>query len=309
MSRDIAFYKSLGYELMRELAGAYVGVELTSGGSQGAYETLALPNGMHVRFTSWRGGEGPFYIILFKGAKYVFELDLSMIMHRRGRFAWHLKVPSHENNVALLEAWLGGAAPLDEKYSGLVRGVKNSLQSGINTPRKGYRFIDNAEWSILCDQFLELMRRAIDAHTTEDEAGQPLVEAIDDDGRMVATKRKARRNQSRFRLNMMELYGSACAISGEGVVEVLEAAHIASHSESGVNHTGNGLILRSDLHRLLDASLIAIDPRSLKVVVSQLLAETEYQKLSGRKLRSRTDGSDPDPKYLEIRWNQAGLGR
>lgn len=308
MSRDTAFYKSLGYELMRELAGTYVGVELISGGAPGAYETVALPNGMHVRFTSWRGGEGPFYIILFKGTKYVFELDLSMIVHRRGRFAWHLKVPSHENNVALLGAWLGEPAPFDENYSDSVRGVKSGLQSGINTPRKGYRFIDDAEWSVLCDQFLELMRRAIDAHTTDDEAGQPLVEARDDDGRTVGTKRKARRNQSRFRLNMMELYDSACAISGEGVVEVLEAAHIASHSETGVNHTGNGLILRSDLHRLLDASLIVIDPRSLKVVVSPLLAETKYQKLSGRKLRSRIDGSDPDPKYLEIRWNQAGLG-
>lgn len=264
-------------------------------------------NGMHVRFTSWRGVKDLFYIILFKGTKYVFELDFVDDYASAGLLAWHLKVPSHENNVALLEAWLGEAAPLDEKYSELDRGVKNSLQSGINTPRKGYRFIDNAEWSILSDQFLELMRRAIDAHTTEDEAGQPPVEATDDDGRMVGTKRKARRNQSRFRLNMMELYGSACAISGEGVVEVPEAAHIASHSESGVNHTGNGLILRSDLHRLLDASLIAIDPRSLKAVVSQPLAETEYQKPSGESLGREADGSDPDPKYLEMAWNQAGF--
>lgn len=307
MSREKAFYKSLGHELMKELAGSYVGVELISGGALGAYETVALPNGMHVRFTNWRGGDGPFYIILFKGAKYVFELDLSMIVHRQGRFTWHLKVPSHENNVALLGAWLGESEPFDEDYSELVKGVKSSLQSGFNTPRTGYRFTDDVEWSDLCDRFLDLMRRAIKAHTTDEEVGRPLVEVGDDDGRMVGTKRKARRNQSRFRLNMMELYDSACAISGEGVVEVLEAAHIARHSETGVNHTGNGLLLRSDLHRLFDASLIAIDPASLKVVVSPLLAETKYQKLTGRKLRSRIDGSGPDPKYLEIRWSQAGL--
>lgn len=307
VSRDKAFYKSLGHELMKELAETYVSAELISSGAPGAYETVELPNGMHVRFTSWRGGGGPFYIILFKGTKYVFELDLSMIVHQRGRFKWHLKVPSHGHNVELLEAWLGEAATFDEDYSESVRGVKSRLQSGINTPRSGYRFIDDAEWSIVCERFLELMSRAIKAHTTDDEAGHPRVEARDDDGGTVMTRRKARRNQSRFRLNLMELYDSACAISGEWVVEVLEAAHIVSHSETGLNHTGNGLLLRSDLHRLFDSSLIAVDPKSLNIVVSPLLAETEYQRLSGKKLRSRIDGSGPDPEYLERRWIQAGL--
>lgn len=292
---------------MKELAGSYVGAELISRGALGAYETVSLPNGMHVRFTKWRGGEGPFYIILFKGSKYVFELDLSMIVHRQGRFTWHLKVPSHENNVVLLGAWLGDPTPFNDDYSELVKGVKSNLNSGFNTPRTGYRFIDGVEWSDLCDRFLDLVRRAIKAHTSDEDVAQPLVEAGDDNGMVVVTKRKARRNQSRFRLNMMELYDSTCAISGEGVAEVLEAAHIVSHSETGINHTGNGLLLRSDLHRLFDASLIAIDPTSLRVVVSTLLTETEYQKLSGRKLRSRIDGSGPDPKYLEIRWGQAGL--
>lgn len=114
--------------------------------------------------------------------------------------------------------------------------MKSRLQSGINTPRTGYRFIDDGEWSVLCEHFLDLMDRAIKARTTDDEAGHPRVEARNDDGGTVMTRRKARRNQSRFRLNMMELYDSACAISGEGVVEVLEAAHIVSHSETGLNH-------------------------------------------------------------------------
>lgn len=308
MPGEKAFYKILGHELMKELAGSCVGAELIPGGALKAYDVVSLLNGMHVRFTSWRGGEGPFYIILlFKGNKYVFELDLSMIVHLHGRFTWHLKSPSHENNVALLGAWLGEQEPFDKDYSALVKGVKSSLQSGINTPRAGYRFTDDVEWPDLCDRFLDLMRRAIKAHTTDQEAGQPREEAGDDDGSVVGMMRKARRNQSRFRLNMMELYNCACAISGEGVAEVLEAAHIASHSETGVNHTGNGLLLRSDLHRLFDASLIAVDPTSLQVVVSPLLAETKYQKLEGRKLRPRIDGSGPNQKYLAIRWNQAGL--
>lgn len=304
--RDKAFYKSLGHELMKELAET-VSVELISGGALGAYETLELPNGMHVRFTSWRGGEGPFYIILFKGAKYVFELDLSMIVHQRGRFTWHLKVPRHQQNVALLEGWLDAAARFDEHYSRSVQGVKNRLESGLNTPRTGYRFIDEAEWSIVCEHFLELMSKAIKAHATDNEADHQRVEARDDDGSTVMAKRKARRDQSRFRLNLMELYDSACAISGECVGEVLEAAHIVSHSEAGLNHTSNGLLLRSDLHKLFDSSLIAVDPKSLNIVVSPQLSESGYHIYSGKKLRSRIDGSGPEPKYLEIRWIQAGL--
>ena len=304
MSAEKAFYKSLGHELMKELGGSYGGAELISGGALGAYETLKLPDGMSVRFTSWRDGEGPLYIILFKGAKYVFELDLSMIVHGQERFTWHLKVPSHENNVTLLSNWLGEPEPFAEDYSEQVKQVKKNLRSGINTPRTGYRFINDAEWFYVCDRFLSLMRRAIKAHSSDVKFSQALVEVEDDDGSLINTSRKFRRNQSRFRLNMMELYGSKCAISGESVAEVLEAAHIVGHAEVGINHTKNGLLLRSDLHRLLDAGLIAINPQSLKVVVSKDLAGTMYQQLSGMKIRSRTDGSSPEREYLELRWSQ-----
>lgn len=306
VSRDKAFYKSLGHELMKELAET-LSIELLSGGGAGAYEKVDLPNGMQVRLTSWRWGTGPFYIILFKGAKYVFELDLSMIVHQHGRFTWHLKVPSHVQNVALLEGWLGEAAAFDEKYSNSVKGVKSRLESGINTPRTGYRFIDDAEWSVVCERFLELMNRAVKAHTSHDEVDHLRTEARDDDGSTFTAKRKVRRNQSRFRLNLMELYDSACAVSGECVEEVLEAAHIVGHSETGLNHTGNGLLLRSDLHRLFDRNLIAVDPKSLNIVVSPLLAESGYQSYSGKKLRSRIDGSSPDLEYLERKWTQAGF--
>lgn len=317
MSGEKAFYKSLGHELMNEIAESYIDAKLVSSAHIGIYDKVELPNGMHVSFTEWRRGEGPFYIILYKGASdYVFELDLSMIAHQYGRFTWHLKIPSHKKNVALLETWLGKPDRFDESYSNSVKNLKKTLNSGINTPRTGYRFVDDVEWPDLCNRFLELMRRAIKSHTSDEEVeahtiskdtGQLLMEAGDDDGEVINAKRKARRNQSRFRLNLMELYDSACAISGEGVVEVLEAAHIVSHSETGINHTKNGLLLRSDLHRLLDANLIAIDPTSLKVVVSPVLAETKYQELSGIRLRPRIDGSSPDPKYLEIRWSQARL--
>lgn len=302
-----SFYKNIGHELMKELGEAYADSELNPGGEPGAYATLRLPNEMHVSFTSWRGGDAPFYIMLFKGKKYVFELDLSMIVYDQGKFTWHLRTRAHERNVKLLDTWLGESVPFSGKYCDSVSSIKKELKSGKNTPRVGYLFIQDVEWSDVCDRFIELMRRAIETHIDNGQIAPVLVEVMDDDGSVVDVKRKYRRNQSLFRLNMMQLYESTCAISGESVVEVLEAAHIVGHAEAGVNHTGNGLLLRSDLHRLFDSSLIAIDPISLKVAVSPDLVETKYQKFSGKKLRSRIDGSNPEKKYLDIKWEQAGF--
>lgn len=126
-ARKEYFYQSLGHELMKELAAALVGSELTPGGEPGAYQTLNLSNGMHVRFTQWRGGEGPFYIILFRGARYLFELDLSMIVHHDDHYTWNLKIPSHETNRNFLQAWLGAPEKFDSNYSRQVGIVKNPL--------------------------------------------------------------------------------------------------------------------------------------------------------------------------------------
>lgn len=307
MSQEKKFYKSLGYELMNELAASCVDAKWSSGGLYGAYQVLTLSDELQVRFTSWRDGEGPFYIILFKSAKYVFELDLSMIVYRQDRVSWHLKVPSHSKNVSLLREFLGNSVSFSSEYSNQVKEVKKLIQSGVNTPRTGYSFLEDADWSEVCDRFRELMRRAISVHTAGENSKDVLLEAKNDDGGKNLVAKKTRRSQSRFRLNMISLYGSACAISRESVVEVLEAAHIMGHSETGINHSGNGLLLRSDLHRLFDANLIAIDPRLLTIVISPLLEGTKYTKFAGRKLQSRKDGSRPDLKHLEDRWRQSGF--
>ena len=60
-------------------------------------------------------------------------------------------------------------------------------------------------------------------------------------------------------LAKLYLYDGKCAITGWTPAEVLEAAHLHSQSASGVNRSGNGLLLRSDLHALLDAGLLDID--------------------------------------------------
>jgi hypothetical protein len=129
-------------------------------------------------------------------------------------------------------------------------------------------------------------------------------EAPDDDpARLARFARRVRAGQPRFRRNLIRLYGECCAISGWRPESVLEAAHILLHAESGVNHSDNGILLRSDLHNLFDEGLLRIDPDSLLVVLHPVLAGTPYWELNGTALRPRIDESHPDREYLRRRWN------
>lgn len=128
-------------------------------------------------------------------------------------------------------------------------------------------------------------------------------EAPDDDPNDLATfAAKVRKGQPQFRANLRTLYEDKCALSGWGPPEVLEAAHIYGHAESGINHTDNGLLLRADLHALMDAGLLRIEPASLTIIIDDALTNTEYWLLHGKTLRPRSDGSQPRSDYLALRF-------
>jgi putative restriction endonuclease len=74
----------------------------------------------------------------------------------------------------------------------------------------------------------------------------------------VKGRRKARPGQAHFRSEVLRAYGRRCAVTGEGVPELLEAGHIEPYIDGRSDHLQNGICLRADLHRLFDAGLIAI---------------------------------------------------
>lgn len=61
-----------------------------------------------------------------------------------------------------------------------------------------------------------------------------------------------RRGQARFRAALIKAYDGKCAITGCDAVEALEAAHISPHRGIHTDHVQNGLLLRADIHSLLD---------------------------------------------------------
>jgi putative restriction endonuclease len=95
---------------------------------------------------------------------------------------------------------------------------------------------------------------------------------------------KLRRGQQNFRRELLKKFDFRCVITGCEVVDILEAAHIKPYRGKNDNHIQNGLILRADIHTLFDLNLIAINPYSYDIEVSNDIIESEYFIYNKKKL-------------------------
>lgn len=122
---------------------------------------------------------------------------------------------------------------------------------------------------------------------------------------------RARLGQGAFRVLVTDAYTRRCAITGERTLPALEAAHIQPFAKSGPNQTANGILLRSDLHKLFDLGYLSVTP-DLGVEISKKIKEEfengrEYYALHGRKLAVIPPiGKDqPAAQYLE--WHNSNV--
>ena len=120
---------------------------------------------------------------------------------------------------------------------------------------------------------------------------------------------KVRLGQGAFRVMVTDAYSRKCAISGERTLPVLEAAHIKPYAKSGPHFISNGLLLRSDIHKLFDNGYITIT-NDHKVEVSKRIKEEfengrEYYQFHGKSLGilPHRDLDRPDQKY--INWHNS----
>jgi hypothetical protein len=70
----------------------------------------------------------------------------------------------------------------------------------------------------------------------------------------------ARQGQFAFRSALLEAYQGRCAVTGCDATAALEAAHLRPYRGPDSNTVTNGLLLRADIHTLLDLRLLAPDP-------------------------------------------------
>jgi putative restriction endonuclease len=117
-----------------------------------------------------------------------------------------------------------------------------------------------------------------------------------------------RRGQLKFRAALIAAYRGRCIVTDCDAVDALEAAHISAYLGNQSNHLQNGLLLRADLHSLFDLGMLAIEPKTMKVVLSDALAHTSYADLAGRSIAGPRDpGSAPSPEALEQHFKWTGI--
>ena len=110
--------------------------------------------------------------------------------------------------------------------------------------------------------------------------------------------------QGGFRTLVTDAYTRRCAISGERTLPALEAAHIKDYAKSGPNRIENGLLLRSDLHKLFDAGYVTVTPER-RIEVSRRIREEfengrDYYRFHGERLvvEPGDPAEKPDAGYL-----------
>lgn len=130
---------------------------------------------------------------------------------------------------------------------------------------------------------------------------KPVVGHIDG-GRRSAQVR-ARIGQGLFRTALLQKYGLSCAVTGPCPAEALEAAHVLPFSTHESHDVEEGLLLRTDIHRLFDAGQIAINPDTLAVeLISGLMDYPLYAPLNGRKIAQL-----PRVEALRVRYTSSAL--
>jgi putative restriction endonuclease len=118
-----------------------------------------------------------------------------------------------------------------------------------------------------------------------------------------------RLGQGSFRVLVTDAYGHRCAMTRERTLPVLEAVHIRPYAKGGAHELPNGLLLRSDLHKLFDAGYITVEPSERRILVSKRIKEEfengrEYYQLHGKEVFLPSDpGLIPSRANLEFHAN------
>jgi putative restriction endonuclease len=123
---------------------------------------------------------------------------------------------------------------------------------------------------------------------------------------------RPRLGQGTFRVAVTEAYDQACAVTTDHSLPGLEAAHIRPYADGGAHEVRNGLLLRTDLHRLFDKGYVTVTPEHLLEVSPRLADEWHngkiYYAYHGGRVHVPPSAADrPDTELL--RWHNEKVYR
>jgi putative restriction endonuclease len=122
---------------------------------------------------------------------------------------------------------------------------------------------------------------------------------------------RVRLGQGAFRILITDAYNRRCAISGEKTLPVLDAAHIKPYDQNGPHSTSNGLLLRTDLHKLFDKGYLTIT-NDYKIEVSRRIKEEfengrDYYKYHGNSLLTLPSDIKDKPSKKFLNWHNQNV--
>lgn len=122
---------------------------------------------------------------------------------------------------------------------------------------------------------------------------------------------RSRLGQGAFRVLVTDAYQRRCAVTGERTLPVLEAAHIRPYSRQGPHRISNGILLRSDLHKLFDLGYVTVTPEMRLEVSPRLKAEwengREYYSHHGKELSFRPIEQNSLPSGAFLTWHNENV--
>lgn len=118
---------------------------------------------------------------------------------------------------------------------------------------------------------------------------------------------RPRLGQGTFRVAVTDSYSRRCAVTGERTLPVLDAAHIKAYGAGGDHEVSNGILLRSDIHKLFDRGYVTVDAEHRFVVSPRLREDFQngrhYYALAGQEL-GLPKRSDHLPDADALRWHR-----
>ena len=124
---------------------------------------------------------------------------------------------------------------------------------------------------------------------------------------------RPRLGQGTFRLAVTDTYERRCAVSQERTLPILDAAHIRSYADGGAHEISNGLLLRTDIHKLFDLGYVTVSEDG-RFEVSRRLKEDfqngkHYYAHHGQQIwQPRDPGRRPNPEALAWHRQERYLG-
>lgn len=270
----------------------------------------------------WRPSSDTSFKALSYGDLFLFKLHAPRnFIAGGGFFARFLHLP-------LSLAWESfgegnGARSLGELKAMIARRRRERVDAGYN-PRIGCTlleepfFFEQSEWIPAPPDFaLNIVQGK--GYSLEGETGRSLWREVTERLELVAARMvspgpavtataaaaryglpvsvRPRLGQGSFRAMVTDAYRGRCAVTSERTLPALEASHIRPYAAGGEHALPNGLLLRSDLHRLFDRGYVTVDPEGMRLVVSGRIREEfsngrDYYALHGRPLARPDDPRD-----------------